>query len=235
MDIFQELPMAKRSNLELLFQNCTEKVKNYMIVMDVEAGQTFIHAGEPCINIEIILSGRASGVEWPMHGHSYPFKDFGPGDFLGEIESFAGMRQYRVSVVALTDCRILTIPVFCYMEWMQLDVDALYMRTQKNVIRLLSQTAEARKYLFMDGRERLMLYLIRKYERKGRVDRTCSLKQTRSQMAEEIGFSIKTMDRSIKKLEEEQLIRLVKGKIQVDEEGYHQMKEYLEECMEGRS
>ncbi len=41
------------------------------------------------------------------------------------------MRQYRVSVVALTDCRVLVIPVFCYMEWMHLDVDALYMRTQK--------------------------------------------------------------------------------------------------------
>ena len=131
MDIFQGLPMAKRSNMELLFQNCTEKVKNYMFTMDVAAGQTFIQAGEPCINIVIILSGKASGVEWPMHGHSYLFKDFGPGDFLGEIESFVGMRQYRVSVVALTDCRVLVIPVFCYMEWMHLDVDALYMRTQK--------------------------------------------------------------------------------------------------------
>ena len=90
MDIFQKLPMAKRSAMELLFQNCTEKVKNYMFTMDVAAGQTFIQAGEPCINIVIILSGRASGVEWPMHGHSYPFKDFGPGDFWGEIESFAG-------------------------------------------------------------------------------------------------------------------------------------------------
>lgn len=66
-----------------------------MFTMDVAAGQTFIQAGESCINIVIILSGKASGVEWPMHGHSYPFKDFGPGDFLGEIESFAGMRQYR--------------------------------------------------------------------------------------------------------------------------------------------
>ena len=235
MDIFQKLPMAKRSAMELLFQNCTEKVKNYMFTMDVVAGQTFIQAGEPCINIVIILSGRASGVEWPMHGHSYPFKDFGPGDFLGEIESFAGMRQYRVSVVALTDCRVLAIPVFCYMEWMHLDVDALYMRTQKNVTRLLSQTAEARKYLFMDGRERLMLYLIRKYERHGRADNTCSLKQTRSQMAEEIGFSIKTMDRSIKKLEEDGMLRLEKGKIQVDQSGYLEMKEYIEQCIEGRS
>ena len=103
------------------------------------------------------------------------------------------------------------------------------------VTRLLSQTAEARKYLFMDGRERLMLYLIRKYERHGHADNTCSLKQTRSQMAEEIGFSIKTMDRSIKKLEEEGMLRLEKGKIQVDQSGYLEMKEYIEQCIEDRS
>lgn len=113
--------------------------------MDVAAGQTFIQAGEPCINIVIILSGKASGVEW------------------------------------------------------------------------------------------LMLYLIRKYERKGRADNICSLKQTRSQMAEEIGFSIKTMDRSIKKLEEDGMLRLEKGKIQVDQSGYLEMKEYIEQCIEGRS
>ena len=46
MDIFQKLPMAKRSAMELLFQNCTEKDKNYMFTMEVAAGQTFIQAGE---------------------------------------------------------------------------------------------------------------------------------------------------------------------------------------------
>ena len=79
------------------------------------------------------------------------------------------------------------------MEWMHLDVEALYLRTQKNVTRLLSQ------------------------------------------MAEEIGFSIKTMDRSIKKLEEDGMLRLEKGKIQVDQSGYLEMKEYIEQCIEGRS
>ena len=69
-----------------------------------------------------------------------------------------------------------------------------------------------------------MLYLIRKYERHGRADNTCSLKQTRCQMAEEIGFSIKTMDRSIKKLEEDGMLRLEKGKIQVDQSGYLEMR-----------
>ena len=126
MDIFQKLSMEKRSAMELLFQNCTEKVKNYMFTMDVAAGQTFIQAGELCRNAAV------------------------PGQ-------------------------------------------------------------------------------------RGRADNTCSLKQTRCQMAEEIGFSIKTMDRSIKKLEEEGMLRLEKGKIQVDQSGYLEMKEYIEQCIEGRS
>ena len=54
-------------------------------------------------------------------------------------------------------------------------------------------------------------------------------------MAEEIGFSIKTMDRSIKKLEEDGMLRLEKGKIRVDQSGYLEMKEYIEQCIEGRS
>ena len=53
MDIFQKLSMAKRSAMELLFQNCTEKVKNYIFTMEVAAGQTFIQAGEPCRNAAV--------------------------------------------------------------------------------------------------------------------------------------------------------------------------------------
>ena len=40
-----------------------------------------------------------------------------------------------------------------------MDVDALFMRTQENISRLVLQTAEARKYLFMEGKDRLMVHL----------------------------------------------------------------------------
>lgn len=66
MDIFQKLPMAKRSAMELLFQNCTEKVKNYMFTMDVAAGQTFIQAGELCRNAAVPgQRGRADNTWQP--------------------------------------------------------------------------------------------------------------------------------------------------------------------------
>ncbi|MDO5406861.1 MAG: Crp/Fnr family transcriptional regulator [Eubacteriales bacterium] len=219
--------------MELLFQNCTEEVRYYMTLIDVEEGCTFIKAGTECTHIYIILSGKVTGVEWPMHERAYSFKDFGPGDFFGEIECFAGLLQYRISLVASTPCRILSIPAAFYMQWMQMDVDALFMRTQENMARLIAQTAEARKYLFMEGKERLMAHLIQKYEQKYPLVQELELLQTRSQLSEEVGLSMKTLDRSIKKLEEMGIIRIRKGKIVISREGYQSMKDYIEHYING--
>ena len=46
MDLFNSLPLKKQEYMNRLFRNCTEEVKYYMSVIDVEADQTFIKAGE---------------------------------------------------------------------------------------------------------------------------------------------------------------------------------------------
>lgn len=219
--------------MNVLFRNCTEEVKYYMSLVEVDADQTFIKAGEACNYIYIVLSGKVTGVEWPMNERSYFFKDFGPGDFFGEIECFAGMTNYRISILSSTRCRLLAIPSVYYMEWMHIDVDALYMRTQENMKRLVSQTAEARKYLFMDGKDRLMVHLVRKYEQKQPLPDTLELKQTRARISEEVGISLKTLNRNIKKLEDMQLIRLNKGKIVITKEQYLQMKADIDYYVNG--
>ena len=211
----------------MLFQNCTEEVKYYMSMAEVQENQTLIEAGERCSNIYIILSGKVTGIEWPMTGRPYFFKDYGPGDFFGEIEYFADLLNYRISVVTVTRCRVLIIPVKYYMEWLQSDAEALYLRTKENMRRLISQTADARKYLFIESRERLMMHLIRKYEQKLPLKKVLELRQSREQLSEEIGFSVKTLNRNIKKLEKEELICLQKGKIIITEAGYLKMKQQV--------
>ena len=233
MDIFNVLPPKKREYMNVLFRNCTEEVKYYMSLVEVDADQTFIKAGEACNYIYIVLSGKVTGVEWPMNERPHFFKDFGPGDFFGEIECFAGMTNYRISILSSTRCRLLAIPSVYYMEWMHIDVDALYMRTQENMKRLVSQTAEARKYLFMDGKDRLMVHLVRKYEQKQPLPDTLELKQTRARISEEVGISLKTLNRNIKKLEDMQLIRLNKGKIVITKEQYLQMKADIDYYVNG--
>ena len=227
MDIFRQLPSKQQLYMDNLFKNCTEQVKYYLNLLELDAGTTFIKADTPCTHIYILLSGRVRGIEWPVQEKPYSFKEYGPGDFFGEIECFAGLDKYRVSVETETRCRLVTIPAAFYMEWLQMDGEALFLRTQENIRRLLLQTAVARKYLFMDGKERLMVYLIRKYEQQKIAPEILELKHTRDQMAEEIGFSTKTLNRCVKKLEEMDLIQVYKGKIRFSKKNYQQMKTYI--------
>ena len=143
------------------------------------------------------------------------------------------MTEYRIGVVAVKKCRVAVIPVSYYMEWLKTDVDALYLRTKENMRRLISQTADARKYLFIEGRERLIMHLIRKYEQKRALKSVLELKQGREQLSEEIGFSIKTLNRNIKKLQEMGFICLKKGKIIITEEGYRGMKRHIGDYIYG--
>ena len=168
-----------------------------------------------------------------MHEKSYFFKDFGPGDFFGEIECFAGLTRYRISILSSTKCRLLAIPSIYYMEWMRMDVDALFMRTQENISRLVLQTAEARKYLFIEGKDRLMVHLVRKYEQKIPAPEILVLNQTRARISEEVGISIKTLDRNIRKLEEMNLLTLNKGKIVITKAQYLQMKQDIDFYVNG--
>lgn len=233
MDIFNMLPAQKRCEMERLFRNCTEDVKYYMSLVEIEPDQTFIKAGTDCTHIFIVLSGKVTGVEWPVNTRAYPFKDFGPGDFFGEIECFAGLAHYRISIVSSTRCQVLSIPVSCYMDWMRMDVEALFLRTQENISRLITQTAEARKYLFLEGKDRLMTHLVRIFEQRQPAPAALELKKTRVQLADEIGFSTKTLNRSISKLAEMGLIQLRRGKIVIPREGYQKMRIYIDHQING--
>lgn len=235
MDIFNELPAGKREYMKLLFQNCTEEVKYYMTLMEVDADTTLIKAGDRCSNIYIILSGKVTGIDWPINERAYSFKDFGPGDFFGEIECFADLTNYRISVVTVTKCQVLIIPAPFYMEWISNDVEALYSRTKVNMRRLITQTTDARRYLFLEAKERLVLYLVRKYEQKlpGTKSMELNLGQTRNQLSEEIGFSVKTLNRNIKILEEQGFIQINRGKIAITEDGYGRMKAYIDQHIYG--
>ena len=79
MDLFNSLPLKKQEYMNRLFRNCTEEVKYYMSVIDVEADQTFIKAGEECRYIYIILSGKVTGDEWRMLGNDFFLRDLGQG------------------------------------------------------------------------------------------------------------------------------------------------------------
>ena len=85
--------------------------------------------------------------------------------------------------------------------------------------------------MFLQGVERLKMLLTQKYETYNRngVYETAS---TRTELAEESGLCVKTINRSVKRLEEEKLIGRRGNRITISRQQYEQMKDSVSRILD---
>ena len=79
----------------------------------------------------------------------------------------------------------------------------------------------------------LQLFLTRQVRTKIEDNDYVLINEKRQQIADEMGMSIKTVNRGIKKLKEDNLITIIKGKIYIDKNQYLKMIRILEEWDRG--
>ncbi len=230
MEKIKLLPKDEQEYMYRLFANCPEEIKNSLSIRNVERGRSFVLSGEPCNNIFIILKGKAVGIDMQLPEKIYKFKEFGPGRFLGEFECLSAISEYSITIRAITPCILYMIPSQLYLEWMKNDGNALFLRTQKLLYELTKQTRNDRKYLMLECRDRMVLYLLENYEKQNTNQEVC-VKKTREELSSAIGFSEKTINRNIKKLEEQGFLSLRAGKIFISEEQYEAMKIYAHKTL----
>ena len=84
MDFIGYLPEKEREQLQALFSSCPRTVRESIDVIRAEKGKPFIRAGEPCRYIYILLRGRTRGIELHLEEKIYVFRNFAPGQILGE-------------------------------------------------------------------------------------------------------------------------------------------------------
>ena len=222
---FRLLQGEKRDVLEEMFSKCPDYVVNAVEQMRISPKQTFINAGEKCMNIYILLKGKARALDYQTSGNLYAFKEFYPSDIMGDYECLGKVKDYVISISTVTTCEMLIIPTAVYLNWMREDNHALMKRMEQLMQALLLETKESRKYLFLNSRERLLLYLIEQFEEHEGIQ-ILKIKKTQEEIAERLGVDKRTVQRSIKDLKDEDMISLESGKILISESHYFRMKEY---------
>lgn len=221
-------PVLEREYLVRFFESCPKEIIRTFCLVKIEAGRRVVCAGEPCENVYILLQGQAKGVDEQTIGKIFTFFEFRPIDILGDFEIFAEIENYRASVYAVTDCYFLVIRKKAYLKWMHQDVNALFQRTQILMKQMSEQSVQNRRYYFLQGADRLMLYLVNTYESTPR-SAGCKITKTRGEISGELGYSLKTLNRSVKKLHEEGLLEIISGKIHIKKEQYEAMRTILAE------
>lgn len=229
-ELIKRLGKEEYDYLNKLFQNCPIEVIREMRYKKVKKGEAILHAGDPCKYVYIIMQGKASGFDFQMVGSIYMFKEYFESEILGDFELFGGIPKYRISVNALTDCELIMIPSEHYLRWMKQDINALFLRTSKLMNTLTDENAKERKYSFLECKDRMVIYLVGAYERnvpKG----VYVLNKTQTELAERIGFNVRTIQRNIIWLQEKGFILVQKGKITISKKQYEKLKQYMEEYL----
>lgn len=213
--------------LNNLFQYMPETVAQEMIYTEVKKNDFLVSAGSRCETIFIILNGHVTGLDYQKMGQVYSFMDFTKMYIVGDFEVFSGNPEYCVSVRAARKCKLLKISANSYLRWIRHDEHALFLRLNNILTTLTFERRMDREYLLMGCKERLIDYLVRFYEKsesKGKI----KVEKTQMELADKVGFNIRSIQRNIALLEKGEMISLESGKMTITCKQYSLMKDYME-------
>ena len=228
IDFISYLPKKEQERMERLFHGCPQDVLDSLEVTKVPKGKSIMRSGTPCLYIYIILRGRAQGMEMHLEEKVYIFRSFTSGRILGELECFLDQPLYSATIQAVTLCTLARIPISLWRSWIRQDSSLLYSRAQNIIGELTRQLKDGRQYLFLSCYDRMILFLLELFQTDDSPDGFV-LKKTRPELAELLGFCIKTVNRTISQLQEDGLLSVRQGKIRLSPKQAKQMQEYCDQ------
>lgn len=210
-----------------LFKYMPEATAREIMYKEVKKGENLLIAGNPVETVYIILKGRVTGIDHQKLGRVYSFMDFTKMYIVGDFEVFADYSEYCVSISTTEDCKLLKISSNSYLRWIRYDENALFLRLNNVLSTLTFERKMDREYLLMGCKERVADFLARLYQTDAndRMDKFKVLK-TQNELADKIGFNVRSVQRSISSLEKEDLISVENGKIVISHEQYIRLKQY---------
>lgn len=223
----KKIPNLKLDNFQELFHiEYEDSLSNYKITT-LKPGTRFVDFGEKISIIWILLSGQVKALEEYYSGDRYIFKKFQAPEVFGEMETMADIKEFIATLITETECTFLNVPVNIYKKILKNNPEYLYKRNNAILKRVLDEKKHLRAYLMVKSIDRIKIYFTDYYELYAKHGSTCTLKITRQQISEEIGCAIKTVNRGIKKLESEDLLKIQGQRIIITETQYKKIYESI--------
>ncbi len=166
--------------------------------------------------VYLLVEGELKVVNESENGNIFAYDSILPLSFVGELEVFADEVEYAVTIESIAECTLIQISVNDFIRWLEHD-PALLMLVAKGLAKKMYPTSsEVVNIMFQPSINKVEYYIAKYCNDKIKNADLVKLEKKRQQMADEIGSSIKSVNRSIKKLKEEGLVTIKKGKIYVN-------------------
>lgn len=214
----------ERDELNKLLKNAPVWLLNSCTVLNLKKGEIFVREKEPVQMVYILIKGTVKACDFRMLGVAYEFCRYEAVDILGGMELFIECDQYQTTLITETACQFIAVAKDKFAKWMREDANAQWFHGNKMICYLLTECRRERAYLFLQGIDRVYLFFEFLYERYG-CPEVCETRITRQQISDETGLSVKTINRALSKMAEEELITIEGRRILLSKEQYEKLKE----------
>lgn len=162
----------------------------------------------------IIAKGEHRVINEFQNGNVYMIEKNEPIDFVGEVTILAGMEKTSVTIETLTETTVLYISRRDFEDWIAQDIHFLRLVAGKVAYKLYRSSYNRGARLFHPPQFILLDYIL-KYAAAAGIESGASVtvRKTRQELYEECGITVKTLNRTVKKLAEDGIVSMQKGKM----------------------
>jgi len=184
---------------ELLFKKIHFQIKSY------SKDEIVVVAGEPVLNLNIILSGSVRGEMIEYSGKTIKIEDVEAPKPLATAFLFGQENKFPVTVTANNDAKILTIAVSEFLKLLQMNTQILknYLNSISSRAQFLSQKLQFLSFKTIRGKVAHFLL-----QQAGDKFHSVELKNTQQQLADLFGVTRPSLARIFGEMQKEGLIRI---------------------------
>ncbi|PNV63282.1 Crp/Fnr family transcriptional regulator [Clostridium sp. chh4-2] len=219
---------VKYPKVEPYIRNMPEEIKKRYTIKKFPPGH-IIHQKHFALDyFGIVCNGDHRVINEFENGNVFMIEKNEPIDFVGEVTILAGMAETSVTIETITECTILMISRKDFESWIEQDIHFLRLVAQKVAFKLYRSSYTNGAKLFYPPNFLLLDYLLKYAKEKGiEGEKQVVVTKTRQELNEELGMTVKTINRTIGKLKEDGLVSMRKGKMVMDLEQYERGKKEI--------
>ena len=231
MELQKSLGPEQYNYLNQYLNNAPRWVLETMQIVQKDKNTVIIEENTPADYVYIMVQGVVRAIDYRIQGVAYDYMWFYPVKVFGAMEMFFNISKYMTTLMTVTPCTMLVISKSNYERWIWEDKNALRMEMESIGSYLLEQNRKDRIFLFLQGMDRILYMFMKNYEQRRDEDKLV-LDMSRQELAEISGLSVKTVNRSIKKMEEDGFIGRKGRKIVITSNQYDKMESYFNSIVE---
>lgn len=228
VELIDELHTKERDYLNNYLANAPKWLLEAFQIVRIKKGNAFIHENSYVDTVYILVEGVVKATDYRVQEIAYDYARFYPVEVFGAMEFLMGYEEYKTTLITETDCRFLRVSKDQFAKWMVTDIHAVLEQVKAMSGYLLDQVRKERLFLFLQGADRLFLLFMQIYQKSAR-HKICKIRLTRKDLSNSTGLCIKTINRCVKKMEEDGYISREGRTIVIDQEQFQRIKAVVSE------